>query len=197
MSAYSKAEKRKAKKARVQTLYEKWEADSVTTNEADNPTETVMQARARHAGAAPSHDMLAPVWCEPAGRALAIGAPDEYAKLFALFVAYDSAMRTYSRIVLGRSRHPAVSKLEFMQERFETRADDVIDLRSEDERIADARESHARWVADLGKLRSWDRIIIERAALQTETMQICGQLTSAGRSFVAAMIRLAEVVDHS
>lgn len=195
--AYSRAAKRKARKCSARAMQREWKSQSeagMATIEIDNPTETVREARKRHMPRANRSTLLDPIMCEQAGQAIAIAADaDEAAKLWEVFTAYDRAHGAYSRLVLGRSRFPSISKMEFMPERLETRADDRPDLRTEDERVRDARNAMAAWDAHMAKLRPWQRHIIAGVVRQAETLHDLGVLTSAGRSFVAAVRRLRDV----
>lgn len=193
--ARTQGEKRRAKKGRVTDLYEQWREEAVIPVEVDNPTETVLNARARRLNAEPDRCFLGEMFGEDAGIAIHLGAKglDEANTLWSLFKRYDRHDETFHRLVIGKPRFPAVSKLEFMPERMETRADDVIDTRTQDERIRDARNDKARWDGLLERLYPFQRIIIKRATRHMETLHERGALTSAGRSFVAAMRALSEV----
>lgn len=195
--AYSKAARRRRRKAtggkRAMEAAQEIAERAVRVTERDDPLSVVMQARARRICRPVTSDNLAPILGEDAGIALCLGAGDEASRLWDVFKRYDAAMRTYSRLVLGRDRFPSVSKMEFLPERLETRADDVIDTRSHDERIRDARNGRAAWAAMIDKLYPWQRMIIDGAARQIEVLHRDGELTSSGRSFVAAMRRLADV----
>lgn len=197
--AYSRAARRRQKKGGKRAMQQNWqEAEQVNmvTIEIDNPTDTVREARKRHMPRANRSTLLDPIMCEQAGQAITLAADgDEAAKLWEVFTAYDRAHGTYSRLVLGRSRFPSISKMEFMPERLETRADDRPDLRTEDERVRDARNAMAAWDAHMAKLRPWERHIIAGVVRQAETLHDLGVLTVAGRSFVAAVRRLRDVVE--
>lgn len=197
--AYSRAARRRQKKGGKRAMQKNWqEAEQVNmaTIEIDNPTETVREARKRHMPRANRSTLLDPIMCEQAGQAITLAAEgDEAAALWAVFTAYDRAHGTYSRLVLGRSRFPSISKMEFMPERLETRADDRPDLRTEDERVRDARNAMAAWDAHMAKLLPWQRHILAGVVRQAETLHDLGVLTAAGRSFVAAVRRLRDVVE--
>ena len=197
--AYSRAAKRRQKRSGKRAMQKNWqetEQVNMATIEIDNPTETVREARRRHMPRANRSTLLDPIMCEQAGQAITLAAEgDEAAKLWEVFTAYDRAHGTYSRLVLGRSRFPSISKMEFMPERLETRADDRPDLRTEDERVRDARNAMAAWDAHMAKLRPWERNIIAGVVRQAETLHDLGVLTAAGRSFVAAVRQLRDVVE--
>ena len=192
-AAYSKAARRKRKKGGKRAMESAQEEYTriATVVERDDPLSVVREARGRITGI--TSDNLAPILGDAAGVAIHLEAPDDSARLWDVFKRYCAAMSSYSQLVLGRSMFPASSKIEFMPERFETRPDDVIDTRTHDERIRDCRNRMDDWRVMLDKLYPWQRMAIERAARQQETLHINGEVTSAGRSFVAAIRRLSDV----
>lgn len=165
--------------------------------EADKPLETVMQARARQMNRKATDAMLGSHLCEDTGRAIDIGSKNETEckALWGVFISFDKAEHNYFRQIIGRPRFPSVSKMEFMPERLETRADDRPDLRSEDEKIRDASNGWARWQGYLGHLAAHERSAIIRAAWQMDDLHKGDTLTAAGNAFVLAMRSLREVVD--
>lgn len=172
------------------------ERERIEAVEIDKPLETVMHARARQMGRKPSESLLSPMLCDQAGQAIRIGAKDmdEARKMWDTFCTFDAVHERFCRRVLNVSRHPPVSKMEFMPERMETRADDRPDLRTEDEKIRDARNAMSEWDSNLSKLQRWQEQIIRSVSRQCETLHVNGNLTNAGISFVSAMRQLLEVV---
>ena len=90
-----------------------------------------------------------------------------------------------------------VARLDMLPERFETRADDRPDIRSEDERDRDAVSSWMRWQGALQALGAHDASLIIRASRQTcGALVIGGRLSTTGSVFVAAMRSMRQVVDR-
>lgn len=199
-AAFSKAARRRRKKAigGKRELFGTMEAiEEMTTNRPkDNPLDTVRKARARHLSCTASDEVLAPMLGDPCGQAISIGAENkqEAANLWQVFSDLDAADDAFHRRILGKPRFPAVSKMEFMPERLETGPNEPpIDIRTEDERIAAARDAWAHWRADLDKLYPWQRMAVTRGMRQMEAMHIRGALTAAGRSFVSGIRALHHV----
>lgn len=199
--AYTKGAKRRAKKAGkgVHDLYRQFEREAVAVppEPEEDPLKAPMQARARRLGVKPSHDVLAPYLETEAGKALHIAVKDEDERraLLQVFLDYDRAVTLFSRRCLSRHRFPAVSKMEFMPERLETSADDApIDTRSDDERADAARKAMKEWDALLAQLHIWQSNIIKSVSYRQETLVEEGELTGAGRSFVAAIKKLHGLV---
>lgn len=159
-----------------------------------DPREVVAEARRRTLGL---DDVLRPMLCEPAGQAVALGASDadEARELYAVFCRFDRADETYMRRIIGRARFQAVSKLEILPEQFETRADDVIDPRSADEKDRDAVNTWMRWQGLLGRLSAREHTLIVGVSRHTAgPVHRDGALTPLGADFIAAMraLRSAE-----
>lgn len=199
-AAYSKAARRRRKKAICgkRKLFGAMEAieDMHSMRQKDNPLDTVRTARARHLSRAVSDDVLAPMLGDPCGQAISIGAESaqEASELWQVFSDLDAADEAFHRRILGKPRFAAVSKMEFMPERMETGPNEPpIDIRTEDERIAAARESWSNWCADLDKIYPWRRIAVMRGMRHLEPLHVQGKLTAAGRSFVAGIRSLHHV----
>lgn len=204
--AKTKGAKIKAKKAAkaakaalggVAALYAQFERDAASPppQPLDDPLAAPTQARRNQMGEKFSDkDLLDSSNETEAGKALAVAVADkdERRDLFELFMAYDKAVSIYCIRVLGRSRFPAVSKLEFMPERLETRADDRPDLRTEEQKIESARRDMAYWDGILVRLHPYRARIIRNA--HNERFVSTGALTGAGRSFIAAIRALRDVV---
>lgn len=198
-AAFSKAARRKRKKAltgkRALFALHQTVEDGMTPDRKDKPTETVMQARARRLGKKPSRDLLDDMLGDPCGEAIHLGVKPavEARRVWDVFKRMDAADDAFCRRIIGKRRFPAVSKMEFMPERLETGPNEPLDVRTEDEKIAAARDAHRNWTALFDKLYPWQRMAIESAASGREVLQRHGSLTAAGRSFVAAMARLTEI----
>lgn len=197
MKSYSKAAKRANKKA-VKDLYKHWEKESapVMADPEEDPLKAPMQARANQLGKKPTKDVLSPELETQAGKALHIGVKnkDERRALFDTFMEYDKAVNLFSARNLGRQRFPAVSKMEFMPERFETRIDDSpTDHRTDEEKADSARNAMRVWDDRLNQLHPFRARIIRSVSYQQETLVRRGDLTGAGRSFIAALKALHEL----
>lgn len=198
MTAYTKAAKRRAKKARngIENLYRQWEATAQSRpHEPDDPLATVKQARQRLMGR--QGDFTGKIYCEEAGRAIAALAvnEDEANRLWNVFLKFDTADNTYMARVIGRPRFPNVAKMEFLPDRLEARDDDKPDPRSEDEKDRDAVNTWMHWQGHLGCLEAHERSSIVRAARHMDTLWKDGGPTCAGQQFVAALRVLHAVVD--
>ena len=130
-----------------------------------------------------------PMYCEPAGVAIRIGAEDrdEAIKLWALFKAADAADEAYARRFVGIRRFPNVGKLEYLPETFETRADDRPDHRSQDEKDRDAVNAWMRWQGHFGCISKDHHSVIVDAMRHRARLTHAGQLTRTGSAFIAAM----------
>lgn len=162
---------------------------------AEDPRVVVLNARTRHFG--PACDPQSVMLADPAGQAIHLGASDadEARELYAVFCRFDRADETYMRRIIGRARFQAVSKLEILPEQFETRADDVIDPRSADEKDRDAVNTWMRWQGLLGRLSAREHTLIVGVSRHTAgPVHRDGALTPLGADFIAAMraLRSAE-----
>lgn len=192
-SAYSKAARRRRKKTGSRAMLEAQGAAEWTPRDAerDDPLEVVREARSRITGI--SSDNLAPILGEAAGVAIHLEAPDDSARLWDVYKRFCAALSSHSQLVMGRAMFPSAAKIEFLPETFETRADDVIDTRSQDERIRDAKNRMADWVNMLGFLHRNHRMAIDRAARQQSVLHVNGSVTTDGRMFVDAMRKLSDI----
>ena len=194
-AAFSKAARRKRKKGYRKMFEAQAQGDMTPREPRDNPTATVMQARARRLGKKPSRDLLDDMLGDPCGEAIHLGVKPavEACRVWDVFKRMDAADDAFCRRIIGKRRFPAVSKMEFMPERLETGPNEPLDVRTEDEKIAAAWDAHRNWSGLFDKLYPWQRHAIESAARGREVLQRHGALTTAGRSFVAAMVRLTEI----
>ena len=183
---------RRKKRATARALYDEYRSEVV--HNAPMPTleevrEVVRASRARHMAMQSSAAMDEPMMGEEAGRAITIGAADEHEanQLWETFKLIDASDEAFSRRVLNRSRFANVSKLELMPERMETRPDDRIDVRTADEKAADAKRSWASWCELLGSLHMPLHAAMHMALRQRVKLHQGRQLTRTGSLFVDAM----------
>lgn len=151
--------------------------------------EVVRAARARHMAMQSSTAMDEPMMGEEAGRAITIGAADEHEadQLWETFKLIDASDEAFSRRVLGKQRFPNVARMEMLPERMETRPDDRIDVRTADEKAADAKRSWAGWCELLGSLHMPLHAAMHMALRQRVKLHQGQTLTLAGRLFVQAL----------
>ncbi|MER5171602.1 hypothetical protein VSX56_07415 [Thioclava sp. CPCC 100088] len=164
----------------------------------EDPTETVKAARVRRMCGKLVGDAAAPIYGEQLGEALILGTGDrnEAEALHALFAAYDGARSAYAGRILGMRIHPAVSATEYRAKPEETEISEPVDLRTEEQKIEAAKRGSAEWDARLAKLQRWQALIIDSVRFGRETLHDAGDLTVSGRSFVAAMRKLRDVVER-
>lgn len=154
----------------------------------------VLTARARQMGRPQSEarEMNRQRLSDEAGMALSLLCdPDTAERLWRLYVALTAAEARYHRSI-GKSIHAKTAKIEMMQERFETRPDDQIDLRSPDERDLDAVRSWMYWQGQIGRLDLRRQAIYAAYRYHVDLVD-SGKVLPAGRRFVAAMRLLGEV----
>lgn len=196
MKAYSKGAKRRNKGYRA--LCERQEAQDpiIQTIEKDDPLKTVREARARQTKR-PESVVLGVMFAEDAGRAIEAGArnKDEASRMWETWDKFTRAHRASVFHSTGKSMFPAVSKIEYIPERFETRDDWLPDLRSEEDRYDAAMRAWRHWKHILGFLspREWHSIM--DASRQITTLHKGGALTVHGITFVASLRTLCGVVD--
>lgn len=165
----------------------------------DEAQATVLTARARQMGlpARKAQDMKRTRLSEPAGMALDILCdPDDAARLWGHYIALTASEARYHRS-MGLSIDAKTAKIEMMQERFETRPDDAIDLRTQEERDIDAGKSWDNWRARIGQLGLRSASAIVTARRSWATLVEAGQVTPAGRRFVEAMKALDAIMQNS
>jgi hypothetical protein len=157
-----------------------------------DPAHIGLAARCRQAGMIISEaNMQAvkdPIFAHPAGFAIAKLAKDKAERdrmrdaLFAIIGAYHAYCRS-----IGKSPFASVMKIEFLAERFEARADDRPDLRTQQERdVAAAKKWRAEKarIEALGRSQSgalWDGVMVARDMTRE------GKPTTAGEAFVHAL----------
>lgn len=156
----------------------------------------VLETRARRMGkpASEAREMNRQRLSDGAGMALSLLCdPDTAEDLWRLYVALTASEARYHRSI-GKSIHPKIAKIEMMQERFETRPDDQIDLRTPDQRDRDAVRRWMYWQGVIGHLAAHHQSAIFVAYRHNFDMVDTGKVTPAGRRFVEAMRLLGEVV---
>lgn len=194
--AYSQAGKRRAKKALPALAGTKRRKKQGRARMEELPQEreghaqaTVLEARARQmaqAGKKPQ-DMKQAMFSEDEGRVLGmIYSHSDAKRMWGHYVALTTSETRYHRS-LGKSLHPKGAKLEMMQERFETRADDVVDLRTEEERDRDAARSWDKWLGVIRQIGIGHASAIQSASRSFATLTLDGAPTSAGLRFAGAM----------
>lgn len=154
----------------------------------EDPRKVVMDAR-RNMTRSPKGDILHPIYSHPCGRVIEATARDwdEAIALWAVFDSLDRADDARARHVVGRSRFPTCTKLEYLTERFEARPDDRPDTRTDDEKARDASNAWARWSALLARLPRYHRGAIISAMRALSEVIRDNRVTLDGALFVKAM----------
>lgn len=193
---YSIAAKKRAKKAAQEfalaatprrNAVGRTRAGQIRHERREDVQSTALNARARQMGADKA-DMAEPMLSEDAGRCLWVSChPDEARRLWGHYVRMTAAEARYHRS-LGKSIHAKAAKIEAMQERFETSADDAPpDLRSQEERDRAAASAWAQVRGDLGRLQSWQARAIQSVMRQTVNPMDGASPSYSGHLFVLAM----------
>lgn len=170
---------------------------TVSVRQERAPDKVALQARARMMGqeGQPLELMRTQALGEEAGQAiyLAHGVdPKRAAALWAVYAAFTASEARYARVVLGKSLYAKSGKIETMPERFEARADDEPDLRTEDEKHRDAVNSWMHWRGLIGQLRALEQSALFDAAHGRVSLVCAASVTPAGHRFVMALERLEE-----
>ena len=154
----------------------------------EDPRKVVLDARRRMIRS-PKGDVLHPIYSHPCGRVIEAIARDwdEAIALWAVFDSIDRADDARARHVVGRSRFPTCTKLEYLTERFEARPDDRPDTRTDDEKARDARNAWDRWSCLLGRLPRYHRGAIIAAMRGVCDVMRDNMVTLDGMLFVKAM----------
>lgn len=164
-----------------------------------NPARVALEVRAQQMGRSKAdwRAMAAQALGDPAGQALHLAHdPEKAARLWSAYTGLTAAESRYHRTCLGKSMAAKVAKIEFLPETFEARDDDQPDLRDEDERHRDAANAWNRWLGYFNSLGLADRSIIQAVSRGWCEPVRDGTLTDKGRDFVAAVEKLADVVDQ-
>lgn len=199
---YSKAAKRRAKKASLSELADaprkhkdgrkKRQAGHVAES---NPCRPVWEARARQTSGKPA-DMNNPALAEAAGQAIyAVLGGDEAKAAWEAYAGFTAAEASYHRHYTGLRLYAKTAKLEMAPERFEARADDRPDLRTEEERSRDAVNRWMRWRGLVMHLPSHQQEAIFDAAYGRCPQMDAGKVTGAGERTARACAALAKVVE--
>ena len=132
-----------------------------------------------------------------AGRVLhALCAADEIPALWGVYARLTAAEESYVRHKIGGRLHAKTAKIEMAPERFETRADDVIDTRTDEEKLRDATNRWMRWQGYLGCLDSHQQSAIQSVVRGRSIVFRDGYATPDGRVYVSALRKLADVVSR-
>lgn len=168
----------------------------------EDPRIVVLSARCRQMGkedTRANRSMLSwPILGDPAGLAISIASrdDDEAGKLWAVFCAYDAAHAAYHRRIIGKPRSPNVSRMEFLPERFETREDDSIDSRTEDEKDRDAVNGMDRWSRMVATMPKRERIALRVGVWLLADLTRGTRCTTAGLRFVHALRDLRDIAER-
>lgn len=192
--AVSKAQHRARKKISARSMQRDWQRETVRHEPQECPTATVIAARSRHTGKS-ADAVRSEMYGDICGKAIAIGAEsaDEASQMWETFKALTGDAETYYRRRIGRPLFPNVSRLEFLPDRMETRADDRPDLRSPDEKEADARNRWAMWRGRLDRMTKAEATAIDSAMRHIVILFHMGRLTRHGLRFIEAMRALDRI----
>lgn len=167
----------------------------------DNP---VLLARKRHTGSGNLSQMRSQALGTSAGRALWLfcevhhpnGREAAVDRLSGAFLGYCNSQDRALRQLYEKSVYPKCAKIVTEPERFETRDDYQPDLRSEDERDRDARNSEQHWTDILNRLPMAQRVIIQSAHKGWVELFQEAKLTRKGFDFCKACEALADEVER-
>lgn len=196
----SKAQKLRAKKAAKakggkramqarQAAYD--HAAEVRVTEAD-VRKVVEDARRRHLAAKADADMSDRLLGCETGRAIRLAYPkdDEATPIWQTWCDMDAASETYHRVVIGKTRFPSVMRVEYLPEVFEVRHDQRPDLRTPDEKAAQAKRVWLDWCARLARLPPMEHAALHMALWRKVKLRDKDRLTGVGRMAIAALRRL-------
>lgn len=164
-----------------------------------DPTKTALNARAKHMGEGQTREGRAKVaaqsYAGEAGRAIMASQQGEPARgMTECYTALLRADAAYCSRYLGSRRHAKTAKIEMMPERFEARADDTPDLRTDEERDRQAVSTWMRWQGWLGQIAKHKASAIQRALGEEAELVTCGGvLTGEGCLFIEAMTDLVPI----
>jgi hypothetical protein len=163
----------------------------------EDPRNVAFAARCRHAGIKPDEQGLRDAasvdhW-HPALRIIKVAGGRDTDRLRDTFEAFDRSQDRFYRLVLNMSRFPNVAKLEFLPETFEARADDVVDHRTPEEKVASAKKAYGYWLKRYERLQDHERILIDQGLQRYEGYMRDGKPTTIGMAFIAALRVLGEV----
>lgn len=164
-----------------------------------DPTKTVLSARCNHMGVEDTKEnrqaMAVGMMGDPAGRAIAIGAPDNSDSLWQVFSRLDGAVARYYRRILQQDRFAKCGRMEILPERFATSPEDDVpsDLRNDDTKDRDAVNDWVRWQGAVGRLSAFEQSSIWDAVWMRAELVKGGRLTPQGAGFIRAITAL----DHA
>lgn len=164
----------------------------------DSPERTVLEGRARQSGLTPKdlNEMRATAYGEAAGIAIyTIRQGDTAKRLWGAYNGVSGAYRRYLSICIGASVDAKTAKLEMMPERFEVDVTHTPDTRTHEERHRAASNAWADWKSALARLPLGESAAIYAALHGWGMLMDAGKITLSGQRFVAAIERLADIVD--
>ena len=167
-----------------------------------DPTNTALSARSRHYGGGTSADdreaMRPPHMGHDLGRVLnhTKEGKDQIARLWTVWCGLTSARRTYRMRVLGTTGSPKGATMEMVSGNSGDDERQPADIRSEDEKDADARR---QWIYWLVKLSAISCDMVSRLFMAengtNKPFWINGHPTIEGMLTADALSHLADVVD--
>lgn len=200
IKAYSKAAKRRAKKALPKLApIEKPQQHRVAGKFArdDDPRKTALTARQRRMGGKGSlDDANAPMLTSELGCIIASKLKrDEAAQLWSLWQQYSMAERTYRIRYIGTTGDPQGAAIQMVPEPMQSDQSASVDMRSQDERDRDAVNNWMRWQGHLGCLTAHQASALRQAERGNgKLLWDEGIATNAGLYTFDALLALADVV---
>lgn len=163
-----------------------------------SPQRTVLEKRARLMGKSPGDwgEMRAQAIGEPAGRAIVIVShQDDAPKLWSVYARLTASEARYNQLKLGMSANAKGASIMTARDRIQTSADESPpDLRTFDEKLRDATNRWMEWSGWVMQLTASDqKAIWDVARGRVDPATDAGGVTAAGRRFVEAIRRLAEI----
>lgn len=164
-----------------------------------DPQKTVLDARARHMGLkrTDARELKAEALSEPAGQAIyatLTGEPAE--KAWQAYAGFTASEARYHVRYTGLRLYAKTAKIEMAPERFESREDDYVDLRSDEEKDRKAANDWMSWRGQIMKLSSADQQAIFDVAYGRVTPMDGGKLTQHGKRFAEAAERFSGVLER-
>lgn len=162
-----------------------------------------LEARARQMGVSLSKagDMRDQLFGCPAGQAIAIvcgykrkSGLEEAKRLYDHYQSMTAAEMRYHKS-LGQSIFPKVAKIEMEPEKIEARAEDSVDLRTEEERDKAAANRWMHWRGNLGMLQPHMQTAIHDISKGRVSPLDGGDVTPAGFRFVDAMREMHRLME--
>jgi len=169
------------------------------TEGATDPRKTALQARCRIAGKPDTlKDRLA-LSGQHSGSQIGLVmqhmlTPRETADLWQTYQAWCTAEATYRRRYLGQGEFAKGASIKAVPERMETDTSHTVDLRTSDEKDADAVTSWMRWQGQLGMIEADQRTALHDARLERAVLWADAAPTQRGIQAVRALQALHLVV---